>query len=437
MSEMLNELRGVLRREAEEVTPRPLSTGVLRRLRAKQTGVILVTSVLVGFAAVGSVMAVRALGSSFADSDLAAPRARGALDRSVYVATPEADPYESTIHMIRSGPRGPQTVRTFPARGAPALAVSPGGDRLYVVSGYGREDQLTEELVAIDVTTGGELMKAELQPQEGLFRVSVGAVPCCPTMAVSPDGRWLFILWVSEGNEGERTFYVGTFDTVEGALLPDMMPLEGCEPGIQALIPLVGVRSLAVVCEASSDVRFLEAAEGGGLKASSRLHLPVVADTRTDSFGGRLQLGSLAWATASTDGSLLYAVTLNGHVLVVNLTDRSLVAEASIDLGMGRHVGYGKVGLSSNGESMYLGLGPVSDGFDLTSATQVLEVETASWNAIRTVDAPNRFQSLVVSGGEGEVYVSGENGLARLAMRSAEVTLVPGVGQRPELVVAP
>jgi hypothetical protein len=436
MGDIHDAMRDVLRRRAEGVTPLPLGAGVLRRLRFRQTGVVLLTSLILGGAIVGSLYAMRAL-TSAARSDLASPAAGGPLARSVYVATPGAAFYESSVHMIRTGSRGPQTVRTFPARGAPALAVSPDRTRLYVVSGYGREGQATEELVAFDVTSGEEVMKAALRPEEALYRVASGSPSCCPTMAVSPDGRWLFLLWVTGGDEGERTFYVGTFDTVEGALLPEMMPLEGCEPGIQALIPLTEARSLAVVCEASSDVRFLEASDSGGLRASARLPLPVAADAKTDSFGNEFQLGRLAWAVASADSSSLYVVTLNGHVFVVDLSNRSIVAETSVDIGLDRHVAYGQVGLSDSGEKMYLGVGPISDGFDLISATHVLEVDTETWSPTNAIDLAGRFQSMVVTGGEGEVYVSGDKGLSRVAVDDAKVTSVPSLGQRPESIVAP
>ena len=437
MGDIHDAVRDILRRRADEVTPLPLGAGVLRRLRFRQTSVVLLTSLILGGAVVGSLYAMRALTSAPTRSDLASPAAGGPLARSVYVATPGDAFYESSVHMIRTGSRGPQTIRTFPARGAPALAVSPDRARLYVVSGYGREDQATEELVAFDVTSGEELMKAALQPEEPLYRVASGSPSCCPTMAVSPDGRWLFLLWVTGGDEGERTFYVGTFDTVEGVLLPEMVPLEGCEPGIQALIPLTEARSLAVVCEASSDVRFLEASESGGLRASARLPLPVAPDAKTDSFGNEFQLGRLAWAVASADGSSLYVVTLNGHVFVVDLSSRSIVAETSVDIGLDRHVGYGQVGLSDSGEKMYLGVGPISDGLDLLSATHVLEVGTETWNPTNAIDLAGRFQSMVVTGGEGEVYVSGDKGLSRVAVEDAKVTSVPSLGRRPESIVAP
>jgi hypothetical protein len=436
MSDIQNELKDVLRRRADDVTPPPFSGRQLRRLRLRQAGLILFVSMVMGIGAVGSVIAVRAVRSAD-DPELAFPQASGPLARSVYAAVPGSEPYESTIHMVRAGPGGPQTIRTFSAGGAPTLALAPDGTRLYVASGHGRGERHTEELVALDVTTGKAEMTAELRPQDELYRLGGGPIPCCSTMELSPDGRWLFLLWVTPGSEGERTFYVATFDTVEGAMLPDMMPLEGCEPGIQTLIPLAGIRAVAVVCEASSDIRFLEASDSGGLKASTRLGLPVQADTRTDSFGNPLQLGNLAWATRSGDASLLYAVTLNGRVFVVDLMDRSVVAEHSIDLGPDSHVGYGKVDVSSNGEAMYLGLGPMSDGFDLTSATQVLEVDTSTWEPVRAIDVPGRFLSMVVTGGDDELYALGGNGLTRLDIKKGEASPVSAVGSNPELVAAP
>lgn len=44
-------------------------------------------------------------------------------------------PYASTIHVVRSGPDGPRVIHTFGALGAPNMALTPDGSRLYVLSG--------------------------------------------------------------------------------------------------------------------------------------------------------------------------------------------------------------------------------------------------------------------------------------------------------------
>jgi len=211
------------------------------------------------------VLAVRSLRGSEGAGSTLAPEAR-----TVVVAEEGREPYVSTVHMVRAGPGGPRVARSFEALSAPDLAVSPDGSRLYVISGDRRPG---DELVAFDVATGEAEMTVRLQPEGRLFRVSGWPFPCCPTMELSPDARWLFLLWVTPGDEGERTVFVATLDTVEGRMLPEMMPLDECEPGIQALVPLPRVRRLAVVCGRSADVRFLEASETGSVAASAPLRL--------------------------------------------------------------------------------------------------------------------------------------------------------------------
>lgn len=102
-----------------------------------------------------------------------------------FLAEDPSVPYASTIQMVRSGPAGPRVIRTLDALGAPDLAMSPDGTRLYVVSG----DRQGDELMAFDVATGGVEMRVRLRPEGRLFRVSGWPIPCCPTMDVSPDGR--------------------------------------------------------------------------------------------------------------------------------------------------------------------------------------------------------------------------------------------------------
>ncbi|MGH2654006.1 MAG: hypothetical protein ACRDHV_06615 [Actinomycetota bacterium] len=359
------------------------------------------------------------------------PPGGGPLARNVYMAEAALEPYVSTINMVRSGSDGPRVIRRFDALGAPDMALTPDGTRLYVVSGDRRPG---DELVAFDVATGEVEMTARLRPRGRLFRVSGWPTPCCPTMEVSSDGRWLFLMWVTPGDEGERTFYVAIFDTVEGALLPEMMPFEDCEPGIRALVPLHGARRIAVACGKSADVRFLEASETGSVAASARLELPEVRDVRELPFGP-LDFGDLAWAVASPDRRLLYVVSLNGHVSVVDLENQRLVNEDQIDLGPDRHVGYGQVHLSGTGDSMFLGLGPMSDGHDVSTATQVMEVDTSTWAERRTVGAQTRFLTFAVTPGADEVYVaSAPKGLFLVDMGTGRVIEVPGVGPRHEML---
>ncbi|MGH2656858.1 MAG: hypothetical protein ACRDIZ_09235 [Actinomycetota bacterium] len=380
---------------------------------------------LVASVAVGSVLAVRPLAVGLL------PGTTDPLARNVFVAEEAAEPYVSTIQMVRSGPDGPRVIHTFEALGAPDMALTADGSRLYVLSS---DRRLGDELVAFDVATGDVDMTDRLQPVRRVVRVSGWPIPCCPTMEVSPDGRWLFLLWVTPGDAGERTFYVATFDTVEGALLPEMMPLEDCEPGIQALVPLPGPRRLAVVCGKGADVRFLEASETGSVAASARLELPEVRDVRELPFGP-LDFADPAWAVPSSDRRVLYVVRLNGHVSVVDLERRDLVGEHRIDLGPDRHVGYGQVHLSGTGESMFLGLGPMSDGHDVSTATQVMEVDTSTWVELRTVAAQTRFLSFAVTPGADGVYVaSTPKGLFLVDMATGRVVEVPGAGPRHEML---
>lgn len=226
---------------------------------------------------------------------------------------------------------------------------------------------------------------------------------------------------------------MSTFDTVEGALLSEMISFEDCEPGIHALVPLHGARRIAVVCGKGADVRFLEASETGSVATLARLELPGVPVVRELPYGS-LDFGDLAWAVASPDRRLLYVVRLNGHVSVVDLDSGDLVDEHRIELGPDRHVGYGQVHLAGDGESIFLGVGPMSDGFDVSTATEVMQVDTSTWTEIRTVPTRTRFGSFSVTP-NGDVYVASHpKGLLLVDMASGRVAEVPGVGTRHQML---
>ena len=70
----------------------------------------------------------------------------------------------------------------------------------------------------------------------------------------------------------------------------------------------------------------------GSRAAVLRLALPNVEDSTEDSFGNDERLGGVSSGALSLDGDLIYAVTSNGHVFIVDAASNELVERRRIPI---------------------------------------------------------------------------------------------------------
>jgi hypothetical protein len=69
--------------------------------------------------------------------------------------------------------------------------------------------------------------------------------PSTPGMAISADGRWLFLAATNYA-ASSSDYFLQTFDTRQGRLLPEKKPISRCA-GFQ-ILPLAGDNSAVVLC---------------------------------------------------------------------------------------------------------------------------------------------------------------------------------------------
>jgi DNA-binding beta-propeller fold protein YncE len=357
-------LRQVMEEKAGELgPPRPLPRGTRARVRGRRLGRVLGVGATVVLAGAVIVLSLRPLVPA------PPPPATQALPgQRVYVLE---DP--GGVHALDVAEDGTSTA--WRLSGQADLAISPDGQRLFVVS---FDDPEGTKLSVVDATSGEVTAEAPFPPPHGWRSYKLRIYP---TLAVSPEGTRVFV----EAATSTESRALATFDVRQGAFLPEVASLEGCVG--PAILPRAEA-SVVVVCtfESSSQVRFLEISDTGSLAAEERLELPVSGATLVDAPGDPdpLELGVVAWAALSSDSGTLYAVTREGDVMVVDVGARSLERVVELELPAGLRVSWpGQVAVS--GDRLLVGLQPL--GFDwLVRSTHLAVVDTSTWGAstIRT-----------------------------------------------------
>jgi DNA-binding beta-propeller fold protein YncE len=152
-------------------------------------------------------------------------------------------------------------IKTFKAGSTPDMALSPDGKRLYITSTSWTADRWGAGSLDVFDTASGALIKRVDNPDRGL-----STVPQYPSkMVTSKNGRWLYIYKVHQTLDGDE-HYVAAFDTHKGRFLSEVQKTPFCG-GYGIMQPLPADRQLAVVCRESSDVRFLDLARNGSARS--------------------------------------------------------------------------------------------------------------------------------------------------------------------------
>ncbi|HYZ84123.1 MAG TPA: hypothetical protein VE621_06955 [Bryobacteraceae bacterium] len=163
--------------------------------------------------------------------------------------------------------------KVFKTGHQPDLAVSSDGKKLFVAHNLPSPEGGSSSgvLEVVDSVTGLVLSRVE-NPDRWLTPASFYT----SKMALSHDGRWLFIFKM-HATQQDSTFYVSTFDTEAGTFLPERVALPGCVSGV--LLPMTQREHLAVICSETRDVRFLTLNQAGG-KSEAVMPPSFIADAR-------------------------------------------------------------------------------------------------------------------------------------------------------------
>lgn len=336
-----------------------------------------------------------------------------------------------TSRIVRVDPETQRVEGSYPAGYDPVMTVSPDGTRLYVASARNRGGKLRDELAVID-TVGGKVLSTT--PVEDRWE-GAGVSPH-PSLSLSPDGLWLYVLQVRLTGGAGAEYSVATFDTTRREFLPQSIALGSCGAGF--LVPSAhdGGRRLQIVCPETHDVRVLTVASNGSADSAEKIDLPRVDDGRTDANRNPLELWRLSSAVASPSGDALYAITQNGRVFTVDLWSEEVTASTDLELGPDTFVPIGQG--AAGGDRLFLGAASLDStaGIDRLRASHVLVVDAAEGVA-HAAATEGAFEALGASPLGDAIFVVDSEGQTVTVIDAddpSERAVVRNVGNTPSRI---
>ncbi len=155
----------------------------------------------------------------------------------LYVLDPRAGAGKSVVWLVDPG----EGVKgRLQAGYAPFFALSPDGTRLYVTSRPPGSGVSSDELWAIDTASGALLQRVKLSDR------LTYTLPAPGGLAVSPDGRYVYVAKSRTIRPGVHEQTIQTFDTIRKRFLPEEAGLPAC--GFPEIIPVSGAWQLVVMC---------------------------------------------------------------------------------------------------------------------------------------------------------------------------------------------
>ncbi len=189
---------------------------------------------------------------------------------------------------------------------APFFALSPDGTRLYVSSGQpgpAGSGVFSDELWVIDTASGDLLQQVKLSNR------LTYTLPAPGGLAVSPDGRYVYVARTRPIEPGVDEESIQTFDTMRKEFLPEEAWLPDC--GFPQIIPVSGRWQLVVKC-APSGARLINLAADGAVQQSQSVKVPIgLSAVRTRR---RVLPRPLAQICPSADARKLGLIMNNGEI---------------------------------------------------------------------------------------------------------------------------
>jgi len=244
--------------------------------------------------------------------------------------------------------------------------VSPDGTRLYVNYIAGKAGGLA----IVDVATGIVLKTLET-PQ--LIR---WIHPNHPAMAVSPDGRWLYLLKTNY-TAGSSEFFLITFDTREGRFLPGERPISSC-PGAR-IVAAPGDAAASVLC-GGSDVQ-------------------GPADE-----GFIVRLEHFAHGQLDPIGRTVYLASYDGRIRAVDLLTHATVRTSKDAPPRYRKIMPASGTLSPDGRLWYLPMKIPANGEQ--GIEQIMVFDTQTMTAANVITPAGPFSGLALSSDGRRLYAS-------------------------------
>jgi DNA-binding beta-propeller fold protein YncE len=292
-------------------------------------------------------------------------------------------------------------IRTLWNRGTELDAVvAPDASRLYVTFIYDKR----YELAVVEVSTGTVLHLAEI-PQ--LIR---WIHPSTPGMAISPEGRWLYLLKANYA-AGSSEYSLLRFDTQENLFVSGDQPISNCSS--PHALPVPGDRKVLVLCR-------------GG----------TATHTSDDDIVLRLEhFQDFALGRGSNEYTL-YAAAQDGRIQAVDVATHEVV-QISADAPLRyRRVMPCSATMSPDGRLWYLPIKIPDDGQQDIEQILVFDTQTMSLATVITPAGP--FWGLVLSADGRQLYASQPDlqNIMVIDTATRQTVRIIGVGAKPSILLA-
>lgn len=270
--------------------------------------------------------------------------------------------------------------------------VSPDGKQLYVTHHCSPASCLS----VVD-TVSGEIVRT-LEGPEFIRWI----MPTAPRMAISPDGRWLYLLETNY-EQGSHDFFLRIFDTAQGQLLPERQPVSGC--GGAQVVPWGAQQETLLLCQAEQPVS----------APDPELVLRFPAMVRGVRARGNL-----------------YVAGRDGRVLEIDPATRRVMRSAQCAALSGLMPASSTV--SADGRLWYLPVKAASE--DRRAIAQILVFDTETMSEVATITPRQPFWSLTLSSDGKELYATmpNANSIVVIDATTHDQVRTLTIGTRPSFV---
>ncbi|HEY0100631.1 MAG TPA: amine dehydrogenase large subunit [Pyrinomonadaceae bacterium] len=335
-------------------------------------------------------------------------------------------------------PEQKRIVRRFGTEHNPDMAVAPDGGRLYVAYSVNENGKLD----IYDTVSGNLLRTVENKdrwlPTSHLY---------ISHMALSPDGKWLYIFKYEIQTD---LYYIATFDTAQERFLPEIAPLPECLNAIMS--PSAEGRQLAVMCTSSDDLRFVKVMDDGKGRIT---RLPLRLRGRTTRFGLPIGLSNVlptqsSYKIVAGDGSFFEVSGGTKSIKRLGVLDAkgrkitysespSLIADKEDWIG-GKWLPIQYPAIAPKSGKVYLGMGQLADlrmGRWTYNTIGVFDIDTL--NRVSLLETKHRLFSISVNPTGSRLYGVDPLGKRLVVFDTgsgSEIGLVEDLGESPMLVIA-
>ena len=372
-------------------------------IAARAVGLLFLVPLLLGLAAPGRLSS-------------AAQQPTGKL----YVVDSNRTDVTSSVFVV--DPQKGEITRTYSAGFHPDIALSEDGGRLYVAYDSVSSD-MSRQTGVLDVidTASGKLIARVDNPDRW---EAIGEL-YDSNMALSKDGRWLFVYKMTSDG---ASYGFGVFDTTTNKFLPDKVSLPGCEAA-QLFPSRRNPNTVFVVCEGTTDIRTVRLAPNGK---------PVANDIQR---GIRFSRGGIVGTVFPSDEDRLRVVMRNGEFSTLDLATRSSVGRGVLAIAPGgrpntpgqdeRHIRFSGVAA----DKVFLGIARrgVNHLFD-----EIAIVNADTLERTATLQAAAPLWAFAIGDDGSRLYgVDPVHGSIHVfdTARAAETGVIRGVGKSPTIVI--